>query len=262
MAPEFPLYGLQSQGLDGVSKPLNTIEEMASRYLEEIRVVQPEGPYYLGGYCLGGTVAYEMAQRLQHEGQAVGLVAMLDTYNFSRALKSSFLSFLLQKLRFHFGNFIGLRPKHMIEYIKEKVRVARDGELANILTSRPGFEMEESVARATSGAEASVQAINDNAAETYLPKPYLGKLTLYKPHINYKFYPDPKMGWGDLALGGLDIVEFPFNPHAMLVEPYIQQLANALITNMSSVAERDSENSINDVAILDSKRKNRELVAP
>ncbi len=261
MAPEFPLYGLQSQGLDGVSKPLNTIEEMASRYLEEIRVVQPEGPYYLGGYCLGGTVAYEMAQRLQQEGQAVGLVAMLDTYNFSRALKSSFISFLLQKLRFHFGNFIGLRPKHMIEYIKEKVRVARDGELANILTSRPGFEMDEGVARATSGAEASVQAINDNAAETYVPRPYSGKLMLYKPHINYKFYPDPKMGWGDLALGGLEIVEFPFNPHAMLVEPYIQQLANALITSMSSMAERDSANSINNVASFDSKRKNRELVA-
>jgi hypothetical protein len=41
------------------------------------------------------------------------------------------------------------------------------------------------------------------------------------------------MGWGDLALGGLDIVEFPFNPHAMLVEPYVQKLADALIASMN-----------------------------
>ena len=97
LAPDYPLYGLQSQGLDGVSEPLHSIEEMAERYLQEIRAVQPTGPYYLGGYCLGGTVAYEMAQRLQAAGEEVALVAMLDTYNFSRALKSSFIGFLVQK---------------------------------------------------------------------------------------------------------------------------------------------------------------------
>ena len=52
--------------------------------------------------------------------------------------------------------------------------------------------------------------------------------TLFKPHINYKFYPDPKMGWSDLALGGLDIVELPVNPHAMLVQPFVQELAARL----------------------------------
>jgi len=230
LAPEIPLYGLQSQGLNGESQPLHTIEQMAEHYLSEIRTVQPNGPYYLGGYCLGGTVAFEMAQRLTNEGEQVALVAMLDTYNFSRALKSSFIGFILQKLRFHIGNFLGLRPRHMIQYIKEKYRVARDGEFANLFTSRPGFEV-EGAARATSGAEATVQAINDTAAEVYIPKKYAGTITLFKPRINYKFYPDPKMGWGDLA--ELDIVEFAFNPHAMLLEPYVQQLGQSLIAKMS-----------------------------
>ena len=73
LAPEIPLYGLQSQGLNGDNPPLQSIEQMAELYIQEIRSVQPHGPYYLGGYCLGGTVAYEMAQRLTSEGEQVAL---------------------------------------------------------------------------------------------------------------------------------------------------------------------------------------------
>jgi thioesterase domain-containing protein len=236
LEPDYPLYGLQSQGLDGQSTPLRTIEEMADRYLQEIREVQPSGPYLLGGYCLGGTVAYEMAQRLVAGGEKVSIVAMLDTYNFSRALRVSFYSFLLQKFRFHLSNFISLRPGTMWRYLREKKRIAADGGWAHIRTEMPGSTLQDGVARAESGAEASVQEINDHAGDIYEPKPYPGMLTLFKPHINYKFYPDPKMGWEDLALGGLDIVEMPINPHAMLVEPYVETLAGELKTRLSRQA--------------------------
>jgi len=228
LAPEYPLYGLQSQGLDGKSEPLRTIEAMAGCYLREVRKVQPKGPYYLGGYCLGGTVAYEMAQILSREGEEVQLLAMLDTYNFSRALKVSLRSFLLQKAKFHLANLVHLRPDRMVKYLKEKTRLALGGELANLMTSMPGSSRENGVSRATSGVEAEVQGINDHAAETYDPKPYPGVVSLFKPRFNYKFYPDPKMGWGDLALGGLDIVEVAVNPHSMLLEPYVQVLAAQL----------------------------------
>ena len=228
LEPDYPLYGLQSQGLDGQSKPLRTIEEMAVHYLQEIRTVQPYGPYLLGGYCLGGTIAYEMAQRLAAQSEPVGIVAMLDTYNFTRALRSSFASFLWQKFRFHWSSFVRLRPVAMWRYLREKKRLASDGGWAGISTEMPGSTLQEGVARAESGIEASVQEINDHAADIYQPQPYPGVLTLFKPHINYKFYPDPEMGWGDLALGGLDIVEMPINPHAMLVEPYAEMLAREL----------------------------------
>ncbi len=232
LEPDYPLYGLQSQGLDGKSNPLKTIEEMADCYLQEILEIQPKGPYLLGGYCLGGTIAYEVAQRLTARGETVNMVAMLDTYNFFRALKSSFLMFILQKIRFHFGNFLQLRPGTMWKYFKEKKRVAGDGGWSHIRTERPGTTLQEGVARAESGIEASVQELNDHAADIYDPKPYTGTLTLFKPQINYKFYPDPKMGWGNLALGGLDIVEMPINPHAMLLEPHVKTLAQELKLRM------------------------------
>lgn len=232
LAPDYPLYGFQSQGLDGQSEPLTTIEAMAAHYLQELRQVQPSGPYFLGGYCLGGTVAYEMARQLLRQGEPVPFIAMLDTYNFARALKGSFAGFLFEKFRFHLGNFLRLRPPEMWAYLVEKARLARDGELANLLTSRPGSAREAGVARAETGIEANVQAINDRAAEAYQPAPLEARLTLFKPQVNYKFYPDPQMGWGDLALGGLDIVELPVNPHAMLVEPYVRRLAAELKTRM------------------------------
>jgi thioesterase domain-containing protein/acyl carrier protein len=226
LSPHYPLYGLQSKGLDG-SEPLHTIEEMAECYVCELRSVQPKGPYYLGGYCLGGTIAYEMAQILSREGEEVALVAMLDTYNYSLALKVSFRSFLYQKAKFHLANLGKLRLKDMVEYLREKVRLGFGGELANLKTSMPGSSEADGVCRAESGAEAAVQSINDYAAEHYNPRQYPGCVTLFKPRINYKFYPDPNMGWGDLA-ASLDIVEVAQNPHSMLLEPYVRVLAAQL----------------------------------
>jgi amino acid adenylation domain-containing protein len=227
LEPDYPLYGLQSQGLDGTTKPLETVEEMAERYLKEIREVQPDGPYFLGGYCMGGTIAYEMAQRLLEKGEEIGIVAMLDTYNFIKAGKISFARFMLEKLKFHIKNFTQLKPSEMLDYFKEKKRLAGDGGWAHIRTEMPLTTLDDSFGRAESGIELSVQTVNDHAADTYIPKPYAGKLTLFKPQKNYSFYSDPKMGWGDLVKD-LDIIEMPVNPHAMLVEPYVKTLAQEL----------------------------------
>ncbi|GHF43631.1 amino acid adenylation domain-containing protein [Deinococcus metalli] len=75
-----PLYGLEAVGVDGVTAPLDRVEAMAERYLHEIRRVQPHGPYFLCGHSFGGVVAFELAQQLRDAGEAVGLLALLDTW--------------------------------------------------------------------------------------------------------------------------------------------------------------------------------------
>ena len=62
----------------------------------------------------------------------------------------------------------------------------------------------------------------------------MGRLTIFKPQINYEFYPDPNMGWSTLAVGGLDLVELPVNPHAMLVSPFVRALADHLGSRLAS----------------------------
>lgn len=73
-----PVYGLQSVGLQGESWPLMGVPAMARRYLPEILAKDPTGPYLLGGACMGGLVAWELAQLLRAQGKTVGLLALLD----------------------------------------------------------------------------------------------------------------------------------------------------------------------------------------
>jgi amino acid adenylation domain-containing protein len=77
--PDRPIYGLQSVGLQGESWPLMSIPGMARRYLSEIISKDPTGPYLLAGTCMGGRIAFEMAQMLIQQGRPVGLLALLDT---------------------------------------------------------------------------------------------------------------------------------------------------------------------------------------
>lgn len=80
LAPDQPVYGLQSVGLDGRATPLGSIAEMADRYVAEIRKVRPRGPYLLAGGSMGGVLALEVARRLLGAGQRIALLAMFDTY--------------------------------------------------------------------------------------------------------------------------------------------------------------------------------------
>ncbi len=78
MDPAQPIYAIKSRGQMGLEE-FPSLEEMADYYLQAVRAAQPEGPYYLGGYCFGGNVAYEMARQLQVSGQRVALLALMDT---------------------------------------------------------------------------------------------------------------------------------------------------------------------------------------
>ncbi len=75
---EQPVYGLQAYGLNGAHPPHRTVEDMATHYIDEIRSLQPRGPYRLAGFCFGGLVAYEMAQQLHAQGQVVSFLALFD----------------------------------------------------------------------------------------------------------------------------------------------------------------------------------------
>ena len=85
MDPDQPFYAFQAVGLYGREVPQRSVGDMAARYIEEMRAVQPSGPYAIGGYCYGGLVAYEMAVQLAQQGQEISLVAMFNapspTYN-------------------------------------------------------------------------------------------------------------------------------------------------------------------------------------
>ncbi|MEZ6079050.1 MAG: alpha/beta fold hydrolase [Pirellulaceae bacterium] len=79
LAADQPLLALRSRGLHGAEPLPPTLAAMAADYVEAVRAYQPQGPYTLGGWSLGGLVAYEMAQQLLHAGQELSHLILLDT---------------------------------------------------------------------------------------------------------------------------------------------------------------------------------------
>ncbi len=79
LGQEQPFYGLQAVGLDGETAPDTRVEGVAARYVQEIRTVQKEGPYVLGGHSFGADVALEMSKQLQREGRKVARLCIFDS---------------------------------------------------------------------------------------------------------------------------------------------------------------------------------------
>jgi thioesterase domain-containing protein len=219
-----PFYGLQSQGLDGSLSPLATIEEMAVLYMRGIRRTQPHGPYFLGGYCGGSTIAYEVAQQLQGDGEEVALLAMFDTMNWSKipiTLRSK-ATYVCQRLVFHAASFMSLGFGNQSRFLRETIKILRSripvwrGMLPAKFKKNPGS------AASTSVALGRVWQLNDRACWQYVPKSYPGVVTDFRPSTQYRLFNKPDLKWDRLAQGGQEVIVLPVNPASMLVEPFVE----------------------------------------
>jgi thioesterase domain-containing protein len=79
LGPSQPFYAFEPPGVDGNEPPMTSVEALAARYLVDLRAVQAEGPYFIGGFCVGGIVAFELARQLTIVGQEVALLALFET---------------------------------------------------------------------------------------------------------------------------------------------------------------------------------------
>ena len=246
-----PFYGLQAQGLDGTSSPLTTVEGMASLYVSEIRSVQPHGPYFLGGYCLGGTVAYEVAQQLRSEGETVALLALFDTMNWHKIPLTvwSKSSHAMQRLYFHAASFFSVDSEGKARFLKEKLGVlkSRIPVWQGMLLSR--FRNGSSQAVSNSLLLGKVWQANDRASWNYIPKPYPGVLTDIRPAKQYQVFSKPDLKWDRLAQGGQESIVLPVNPAMMLVEPFVEHLAIALRRSIDTAISRTDANSSSKAAV-------------
>jgi len=117
-----PVYALQAVGLDGRLPKHTTIEQMASHYIREIRSFQPEGPYYLAGYSMGGCIAYEIAQQLDRLGQQVAFLGLLDSSPTGRVPWSIYTRklphMLISRSLFHLRQFRKLPSREWFTYFR------------------------------------------------------------------------------------------------------------------------------------------------
>jgi len=238
LGPAQPFYGLQAKGLDGRGPFHTFIEDMAADYIKEIRELQPEGPYYLGGYCMGGTIAFEMAQQLLKQGQTIGLLAMFDTYSSWLFAPKTHIRLYqrLQQIAFHTGNFLQADMQGKKKFIMEKIREAirRSQRRYNIFVSRIAYACHLRVDKPL----ILMEKINDNAAFIYKPSPYPGRVALFRPCRAYAGYDDPLYGWGNGLTAGVAVFQLSSYPAGMLLEPFVEELAEKLKVCLESAYSR------------------------
>jgi amino acid adenylation domain-containing protein len=226
-----PVYGLQAKGLDGTEDQPETIERMAETYVSELRMVQPHGPYYLGGYCLGGTIALEMAQQLVRLGERVALVALIETYNIQIGPRTGWslrCAHAVQNASYQLRNVFLSAKGGGIRFVREKMLVEFTRVRVRLHVWYAGLM--DQFGRSTEGAYDHIAVVQrtHRAQAAYSPSPYAGKLALFRPRVNFKGMSDPFFGWGQIAGCPLRVVELPNFPHGSLNTPFVSFVANRL----------------------------------
>jgi thioesterase domain-containing protein len=225
-----PFYALQAQGLDGKQAPFTRVEDMAAHYIEEMRSLQPGGPYFIGGYCFGGLVAFEIARQLHAQGEKVALVALIDMNapGYLKSLpnpRSYFDRFhrLRRKVELHLYNLSILGPEEKLRYLRGRL-----SWMAYRFYTGTGLPSVRARAR-----RAILEAMRQ-AARSYNPDIYPGDVTLLRAtELPPGRARDPQLGWGKLAAGGVEVRLIPGYFAHTILEPSVRDLAEQLKACMS-----------------------------
>jgi len=245
-----PFYGLRARGLEGTDEPFKEINAMASYYIDEIRAIKPEGPYFVGGLSFGGIVAFEMAQQLQAQGHQVALVALLDSVAPVSGHGSGRRGNILYNLVKHFPDWLiglsQLTTEQWRELVQLKLKMA-NATMADIFGSRKPGQMPSFIKGIGDLLEFPEQQrevawVQYQAFYHYEPRVYAGPLTLFRARMQPLFsVHDPDNGWRRLAAGGLDIRVIPGNHLGMLQEPHVKVLAEQLRAYLDEAQTRTAE---------------------
>jgi thioesterase domain-containing protein len=229
-----PLYGLQARGLAEDETPFATVEAMAAYYVALIRRVQPHGPYQIGGYSLGGWIAYEMARQIAATGGAIAGVHIVDTHppragDLTPPDEAGLLAFLVGQFGEYFGRSVAVSAADLAG-LAPAVQLERAfAALAKAGLVPPGHDL---------GWFARIFAVyraGMAASLAFSPMPADLPLHVYPTaDLMAEFPADPTLGWGALTAQPVGVRPIP-GVHATVVSaPHVAALAEALRAGLAA----------------------------
>jgi amino acid adenylation domain-containing protein len=247
-----PFYGIRARRLGGRQVGHATIEEMAEHYIKEIRTVQPDGPYFLGGVSLGGMIGFEMARQLRSQGQDVSLLAMVDTWGpgYPRLLpnvsKTQWKIYALtHRARKHLDHLRTLTLSQKAQYflnivIKLRKRLKRNLTHKYKKVVRVAFaQFEQPIPKEYIQIEDTIR----KAGRKYKPEKYEGRIMFFRAeHQPAGIVPDRFLGWEPFAVGGMEIHDVPGDHITLMKEPNIRIVAEKLTEclRLNQMEERET----------------------
>lgn len=240
-----PVYAIQAKGLDGHIVRNRSLEEMVRGYIAEIRSLQPEGPYYVGGFCFGGLAALEAARQLSASGEDVALVAMIQTTHPSLTGFPSGMSGL-QRWWQRVKKRVDLERENLsyrgLSHIQERIQRSLDIILARTAIAIDGFigrDYQDCSSRPMAYILEALGIEHDRAYDRYQPRSYEGEVVLFRTEKQLPgLMVDQSMGWHDLIGAGLEICRVPGHQQNVLIEPHVSYLAGELAARLKTAQDR------------------------
>jgi acetoacetyl-CoA synthetase len=219
-----PVYGLHARGLDGEQAVQQRVEDMALSYVEQMRRVQPVGPYAVAGFSFGGLIAFEIAQQLQRAGEHIELLCLLDTYVDEDCL--SFGARLRHRRGMVGGQWRKLRAvpaPQLAGYLARKLAGVADR--MRVRTGHTAHHTDPFTATLPPALR-HVRETMGAAMTTYRPRPYdAGSIVYLRAAIAESGRGDPMPFWQKVARGGLVIADVAGGHGDMIAEPNVQSVA-------------------------------------
>jgi thioesterase domain-containing protein len=183
-----PLFGLVFAKLDGDSELDKSIQDMAKHNISEIRTLQPEGPYLLGGMCFGGLVAYEMAQQLLAQDQQVAFLGIMDS-SFAPKQARTLETYAFLLVKFINDKFFPNKPPTLMPGQRE--RIMRRTSEDTLRTKRLQ----------------QLSSTHSNARMMYTSPPYPGEITLFS--TERRIAPKLRVFWQKATTQRMEIIPIP-----------------------------------------------------
>jgi thioesterase domain-containing protein/acyl carrier protein len=194
--PERPVYALPPQGVDGKRPAHTSIEDMAKHAIQQMRDIQPTGPYHLTGYCSGGVIAFEVARQLLAQGDDVAFLGLIDSI--SPSFSKTFVLMLKDLVR---GNELRLVQERLYALVLNTIGLPQLRKVKGVGESHRW------------------------ALWSYKKPPSIpGRITLFRP-ASYEYSRDAALGWASLAEDGVEVHLLPGRHRDLMREPDVKRFA-------------------------------------
>jgi amino acid adenylation domain-containing protein len=272
LPPEFSAYGITPLRQGDIALAHTCLKQMAACYLQQVRKLQPEGPYRFAGLCAGGVLAFEMARQLEHAGERVELLAILDAAEPSSPRRR----FIRARQRFErmarrwrpsgFGcedrardadaaaRAVARRRPRLLAALAQSARAARNvlaheaNALVHELSVGLRFRLLQQLLSRGRAWPAAVEPLKVREIYTVLRDQYVPEPTRVGSALLVRaapdgvgreepaslYYSDPLLGWRRHVRDDLRVVDAPGGHASMLQEPAVAFIADALASYLGA----------------------------
>ncbi len=220
LSPDQSMYGLQSRGLNGGEEPLTTMHEMAAHYVREMKSIQAQGPYRLGGFCMGALLALEMTNQLQDAGEVVSHLAIFST-------DASWMNIdgIRDQLEFHRREMGKGGPSGALRYLLARTRFRLHRLYSSGVMLLHRLYASRDKALPAKLRYVYIAELNYRAGWDFHPRPYHGTISYFQGEDDQRR--DPRPFWGNLADGGIEIHSVTGELSSIFGPPHVDRLASA-----------------------------------